>query len=63
MATEGGGTHAGNGAISRRVLTIRTIRWEAVTRGRGCDRTSRTLLRKFLRLTSSENMCDKRGVV
>ena len=38
MTTEGGGTHAGNGAISRGVLTIRTIRWETVTRGGGCDK-------------------------
>jgi hypothetical protein len=31
MATEGGGMHTGNGAISRGVLTIRTIRWKTIT--------------------------------
>jgi hypothetical protein len=37
MATEGGGTHTGNGAIGRGVLTIRTIRWETIAGSEGCD--------------------------
>jgi hypothetical protein len=42
MATEGGGTHARDGTISRGVLTIRTIRWETITPGGGCDITLRS---------------------
>jgi hypothetical protein len=29
--------HTWTGTVSRRVLTIRTKGWEAVTRGGGCD--------------------------
>jgi hypothetical protein len=42
MAAEGSRTHTGHGAISRGVLTIRTIRWETVTRDGGCDITLRS---------------------
>jgi hypothetical protein len=38
MATEGSGAHTGDGAISRGVLTIRTIRGKTITRDGGCDR-------------------------
>jgi hypothetical protein len=38
MATEGGRAHTGNRAISRGVLTIRTIRGKTITCGEGCDR-------------------------
>jgi hypothetical protein len=53
MATGGGGTHARNGAVSRRVLTIRTIRWEAVTGGEGCDTQTSVKQSKDLETKSS----------
>jgi hypothetical protein len=37
VTTKGGRAHTWNRAISRGVLTIRTIGWETVTRGGGCD--------------------------
>ena len=40
MATKGGGTHTGCGAISRGVLTIRTIGRETITGSEGCDNDS-----------------------
>jgi hypothetical protein len=48
MAKEGGGAHTWNRAIRRGVLTIRTIRWEIITRGGGCDSISRRYLPSFL---------------
>ena len=37
MTTKGGGTHTWNGVVGRRLLTIRTIGWETIARGEGCD--------------------------
>jgi hypothetical protein len=42
MATKGGGTHTGCGAMSRGVLTIRTIGRETITGSEGCDITLRS---------------------
>jgi hypothetical protein len=43
VTTKRGGTHAWDRTISRGVLTIRTIRWETITQGRGCDTLSESL--------------------
>jgi hypothetical protein len=37
MATEGSGAHTGDGTVSRRVLTIRTIGWKTIAGSGGCD--------------------------
>jgi len=37
MTTERGSTHTGNWTVGRGVLIIRTIGWETIARGGGCD--------------------------